>query len=103
MAAGVLLLLTAGVLSPVIDSLAGGAGVKAGPVSVPEEEDEILNNKTKWRIILAGYIVFALIAVFSIISIFTLNHKINTLYNSVQELERMQIPIEERELPPGMK
>ncbi len=51
------------------------------------EEDDILDNKLKWKVLVAGYIVFALVAVFSVISVFTLNNKINTLYHSVQELE----------------
>ncbi len=51
------------------------------------EEDDILDNRTKWKVLVAGYIVFALIAVFSVVSVFTLNSKINTLYHSVQELE----------------
>lgn len=51
------------------------------------EEDDILNNKNRWRIIVAGYIVFILVTVFLIISMITLNNKINTLYRSVQDME----------------
>ena len=87
MAAGVLLLVSAGRLAPAIDRIAGKTAVRKGADSFPGEEDDILDNKTKWKVLIAGYIVFALVAVFSLLSIFTLNKKINTLYNSVQRLE----------------
>ncbi len=51
-------------------------------------EEDILDNKTKWRLIIAGYVVFVLFAVFSIISIVRLNAKINTLYSFTQELDQ---------------
>lgn len=51
------------------------------------EEDDILSNKTKWRLIISGYVIFILFAIFAMVSIFTLNKKINTLYGSIQNLE----------------
>jgi len=51
-------------------------------------EDDILDNKTKWRLIIAGYVIFILFAIFSVISIIRLNSKINTLYGFTQDLEQ---------------
>ena len=85
--AGVLLLVLSEKLAPCVDRVIPGAFSEKKPEIIPEEEDEILDNKTKWRVLIAGYILFALIAVFSLLSIFTLNKKINTLYTSVQRLE----------------
>ena len=51
-------------------------------------EDDIVDNKTKWRLIVAGYAVFILFAVFAVVSIIRLNAKINTLYGFTQELEQ---------------
>ena len=51
-------------------------------------EDDILDNKTKWRLILAGYAVFILFAIFAVISIVRLNAKINTLYGFTQDLDQ---------------
>ena len=85
--AGVLLLVLSEKLAPCVDRVIPGAFSKKKQEIIPEEEDEILDNKTKWRVLIAGYILFALIVVFSLLSIFTLNKKINTLYTSVQRLE----------------
>ena len=85
-AAGLFLILSAKYLSPAVDRIAGFVIEKNSPTAV-EEEDDILDNKKKWKLIIAGYIIFALVSVFSLISVFTLNNKINTLYKSVQELE----------------
>lgn len=84
---GILLMVLAGKIAPVLDSVLGKSFPASGKERLFTEEDDILNNKTKWRVILIGYIVFGVIAVFSLISIFTLNNKINTLYNSVQTME----------------
>lgn len=51
-------------------------------------EDDILDNKTKWRLILAGYAIFILFAIFAVISIIRLNAKINTLYGFTQDLDQ---------------
>ena len=47
-----------------------------------------MDNKTKWRLILAGYAVFILFALFAVISIIRLNAKINTLYGFTQDLDQ---------------
>ena len=86
-AAGVLLLVFSEKLSPFVDRILPKAVPGKKPEIITEEEDGIVDNKTKWRVLIAGYILFALIAVFSLLSIFTLNQKINTLYTSVQRLE----------------
>jgi len=86
-AAGVLLLIFSEGLAPFLDRVLIRTVPGRGPETESEEEDGIVDNKTKWRVLIAGYILFALIAVFSLLSIFTLNKKINTLYTSVQRLE----------------
>ncbi|MBQ9359648.1 MAG: hypothetical protein IJT96_01260 [Lachnospiraceae bacterium] len=80
--------------SPVIEYLADMAtaalGERLTSVQVQEisTEEDILDNRTKWRLIIAGYVVFILFAVFSIISIIRLNAKINTLYGFTQDLDQ---------------
>ncbi|MCR5526101.1 MAG: hypothetical protein K6F39_01795 [Lachnospiraceae bacterium] len=86
---GIILILTRKHTAPLLDRLAalflsGGVELEVKDITA---EDDILNNKTKWRMIVIGYVIFILFAVFSIVSIFTLNSKINTLYGSVQNLE----------------
>lgn len=86
-ASGVLLLIFSERMAPALDRLLGRAVPEIKTAVITEEEDGIVDNKTKWRVLIAGYILFALIAVFSLLSIFTLNNKINSLYTSVQRLE----------------
>ncbi len=80
--------------SPVIERLADRAvAVLDGHFTCGQEqeigaEEDILDNRTKWRLIIAGYVVFILFAVFSIISIIRLNAKINTLYGFTQDLDQ---------------
>ncbi len=75
--------------SPVFEHIAGKLIATSGNVAAEENaEDDIVDNKTKWRLIIAGYAVFILFAVFSIISIIRLNAKINTLYGFTQDLEQ---------------
>ena len=50
-------------------------------------EEDLLDNKKKWRIIVAGYVFFIVVAIFSFVALFTLNRKINTLYGSIQYME----------------
>ncbi len=95
--AGVVILILSGKIAPYIDRVFDARGgrilVNRGEErlqTVPEEvltEEDILDNKTKWRIIVTGYVVFALVTLFLIISVFTLNRKINTLYGSIQDME----------------
>ena len=91
MGAGVILLLSAGRLSPFMDRIAGNVEIRGDFRVEAGEDDEILNNKTKWKLIVAGYIFFLLVSIFSVVSVFTLNNKINTLYKSVQELESRDV------------
>ncbi len=86
-AVGLVLILSAKYLSPAVDRIAGRVVLRNSSPEAVVEEDDILDNKKKWKLIIAGYIIFAIVSVFSLISVFTLNHKINTLYKSVQELE----------------
>ncbi len=52
-----------------------------------EQEEDVLDNKKKWHLIIAGYIIFILFAVFSCIAIFRLNSKINSMYEITQDLK----------------
>ena len=61
---------------------------KTGAADTVAEEEDILDTKVKWRLIIAGYVIFILFAVFSVISIIRLNAKINTLYGFTQDLEK---------------
>ncbi len=60
---------------------------KAGNTVSQDEEDDDLTGRSKWRLIIAGYLILILFAVFASVSIYTLNQKINTLYGSVRTLE----------------
>lgn len=84
---GILLMALSGKIAPALDSIIGNLFPASEREHYITEEDDILDNKTKWRMILIGYIVFGVVAVFSLISVFTLNNKINTLYNSIQTME----------------
>ena len=85
--AGILLLAFAGKAAPLLDRVMVRL-IPAGKQEQNEkEEDDILNNKIRWRVILTGFIILGIVAAVSLISVFTLNNKINTLYNSVQSLE----------------
>ena len=64
-------------------------------------EEDILDNKKKWRLIVSGYVIFIVFALLSTGAFFTLNMKINNIYefsNSQQEiLEQQQKLIEEQQ------
>ncbi|HAL31865.1 MAG TPA: hypothetical protein DIS68_07135 [Lachnospiraceae bacterium] len=51
-------------------------------------EDGIVDNRQKWRLIIAGYVIFILFAVAMIVSIVKLNAKINTIYGFSQDLDK---------------
>lgn len=79
--------------APLIEKICGAvlARLNANEDSAEEcgqTEDDILDNKTKWRLIIAGYAVFILFAIVSMISIIRLNAKINTLYGFTQDLDQ---------------
>ena len=76
-----------GVITPILNAGREHKGKTAVYETAVSEEEDILDNKTKWRILLIGYALFLAIAIFSLISIFTLNNKINTLYSSIQDME----------------
>lgn len=82
-------------LSPVLgmrlDSLSGRLWERVRPEEgedgADREGEDLLDNKKKWRILMAGYAVFALILLVLLFSVFTLNRKINSLYGSLRHLE----------------
>lgn len=43
------------------------------------DEEDILSNKNKWRMLIIGYCVFVLFMIFATVSIVTLNTKLNNL------------------------
>ena len=48
---------------------------------------DLLDNKLKWKILITGYIVFFIALILETAAIFTLNNKINSLYDYVQSNE----------------
>ena len=75
--------------APVLEALA--ARLLPEDDEVPADgstEDDILDNKKKWRIIVAGYVFFILFALFSVAAIIRLNAKINTIYGFTQDLDK---------------
>ena len=70
--------------SPLVRRQSDGAEVES-----PEAgEDGIVDNRQKWRLIIAGYVIFILFAVAMIVSIVKLNAKINTIYGFSQDLDK---------------
>lgn len=59
-----------------------------------ETEDDLLDNKKKWRMIIAGYVIFILFAIFACVAIFRLNAKINSMYEITQDLKQQVETIE---------
>ena len=43
------------------------------------DEEDILNNKNKWRMLMIGYCIFILFMIFATVSIVTLNTKLNNI------------------------
>ncbi len=91
-AAGLMLIIFADSIAPALERFIERLPVPAsrgegGDEFGEDEEEDILDNKTKWKIIIIGYFIFAMVTVFSVASVITLNDKINTLYESVQRLE----------------
>ena len=74
--------------SPVFEHLAEHFLAGNREETVPSAEEDILDNKTKWRMIIAGYVIFILFALFTIVSVIRLNSKINTLYGFTQDLDQ---------------
>ena len=74
--------------SPVFERLAERFLAGNREETVPSAEEDILDNKTKWRMIIAGYVIFILFALFTIVSVIRLNSKINTLYGFTQDLDQ---------------
>ena len=92
---GTLLILTSGLterpLNTLLDMMhrgfsGGNDEIHAGGAAGTEED--LLDNRKKWKILITGYIIFAIYAVVSIGAIFTLNRKINTLYGSITSMEK---------------
>ena len=93
--------------SPFLELVCGKIGkklpkrkpVEGRQMTSEDAGEDILDNKKKWRLIVAGYIFFIIFAVFSIASIIRLNTKINNMYefsNSQQEtIEEQQKLIED--------
>ena len=92
---GTLLILTSGLTERTLDNLwaslrrifsDGNDEIHTGGATGTEED--LLDNRKKWKILITGYIIFAIYAVVSIGAIFTLNRKINTLYGSITSMEK---------------
>ncbi|MCR5627475.1 MAG: hypothetical protein K6F99_09155 [Lachnospiraceae bacterium] len=63
---------------------------------VTGQEEDILDNKKKWRIIIAMFCVMIILMIFSVISIFTLNKKINSLSVTTVELQKQVLELENK-------
>ncbi len=59
----------------------------ASSMGAEAAEEDILDNRKKWRLLIIGGAVNALLIAGLLISVFTLNRKINTLYGSIRNLE----------------
>ena len=85
---GIVLIITVRQSGALLDKLFSAAdGRRREGLTAELEEDDDLTGKGKWRLIIVGYLIFILFAVFAAVSIYTLNQKINTLYGSVKNLE----------------
>ena len=90
--AGILIILFSGLLSPALDRLLGAIPAPGtqkedkGEIKEDEEEEDIVNKRTL-RLMTACLVICILVALFSLLSIYTLNQKINSLYNTVQNME----------------
>ena len=68
--------------SPVLEWASGRIGTVCPKEG--EEDIDILSQKGKWRLILAGYAVIILFMIFAIFSILRLNSKLNSLHDFSQ-------------------
>ena len=95
-------------LSPFLEKLFGkivikkpGASEEKAAVTEDSPKEDILDNKKKWRLIVSGYVIFIIFALLSIGAMFTLNMKINNIYefsNSQQEtIEQQQSIIDSQQ------
>ena len=92
---GTLLILTSGLTERPLEFLwtlirraFSGRDDEIHTVEAAGTEEDLLDNRKKWKILITGYIIFAIYAVVSIGAIFTLNRKINTLYGSITSMEK---------------
>ncbi|MCR4908040.1 MAG: hypothetical protein K5985_04355 [Lachnospiraceae bacterium] len=69
------------------ENCGAGAGLKKKRSEENEAGEDLLDNKKKWRILIAGYCIFVLFMIFAALSIYTLNQKINNLSESTKELK----------------
>ncbi len=88
-------------ISPVVERIALHTGLLSGAADdgsahgkdsraagLADEEDDIVNNRQKWRLIIAGYVILILFSIVMLISVIRLNAKINTLYGFSQDLDK---------------
>ncbi len=90
---GLLLILTVKFTERPLESLLSlfGNALSGGESSSYQDagaEEDLLDNKKKWRLLITGYVIFAIYLLVSIGAIFTLNRKINTLYGSITSMEK---------------
>ena len=50
------------------------------------EEDDILSNKNKWKLLIIGYCVFIIFMLLATLSIVTLNTKINNISAATEDI-----------------
>ena len=88
--AGALLLCASPILEWTVDRMKKGASGETA-----DEEEDILSQKGKWRLILAGFAVMILFMAFAVFSILRLNSKLNSLHDFSEN--QQQVVNEQRE------
>ena len=68
-----------GLIEAVRERLPGAATGAAKSQGGIFEEEDILRNKNKWRLLVIGYCIFILFMIFATVSIVTLNTKLNNI------------------------
>ncbi len=79
--AGMILICAAPVLEKILEGISVPEKNRETVPAAETGEEDILDNRKKWRMLIAGYILFALFAVFAVVSIIRLNSKINSIYD----------------------
>ncbi len=72
-----------------LNALISRAGQEKHRSEGREEEDDgedIVSNKNKWRLLIAGYCIFFLFMIFTTVSIVTLNTKINNVSLAAEDI-----------------
>lgn len=79
-------------LNGFIEELKARAAVSSVPSAETGDEEDILSNKNKWRMLIIGYCIFFLFMIFATVSIVTLNSKLNNISAATGDiLDRLSV------------